>query len=481
MAYVSPAQIEAMKTAGVPAALKDGKYLIPLSPNQMALLLGLYNMVKGDNNEESPWDVAYAKFRELYHVDEGLWVATELPPETVPVQPVQAAAEPAKKLAEAQLYHTKPKVLFGPGRWASETGWVEKTDADCREMVQNFHELKDRVFVTNKIDHDDEQRGVEQIGALRDLSGEPMVGYVEDVWWDPAGNVVMGRLAVPEEVAQSIDRHELKKVSIEFDDRWWDGAEERRRDNVLKHAALLGVRWPAYTNQPDSLEIERSVMAADGGSGAIRYCLSLADAEPQRALSEGGGEDVEKLEELKTRITELEAENAELKAAQPDEEKDALRAEVAELKEKLALSDQAKAAADEKIADAELVAKEATVDAAIAELTTADKKGDVRMLPKEAVVEKARLMAADDSKTIKLAEGGGEVEKSEFELGIEALKLRPVVLKLAEQGVDDSDPLHKGKPKDELPPETPQEKEAREGMGYVRQADGSWASPKDKE
>jgi hypothetical protein len=57
-------------------------------------------------------------------------------------------------------------------------------------------------------------------------------------------------------------------------------------------------------------------------------------------------------------------------------------------------------------------------------------------------------MSMDDSKTIKLAEGEGdgvETMASPFEQACEAIRKRPVVLKLAEQGVDDSDPLHKGK------------------------------------
>ena len=161
-------------------------------------------------------------------------------------------------------------------------------------------------------------------------------------------------------------------------------------------------------------------------------------------------EDKERKELLAT-IEELRTKIAEFEAAQPDEEKESLKAELAEVKEKLELATKAKAAVDEKIADAEVKAKKDVVEGVLKEAVTADKDGNVRMKPAEAEALKPVLMAMDDSKTIKLSEGkdGGEpVMASPFERACEAIRNRPVVLKLSEQGVDDSDDLHKGTDKE---------------------------------
>ena len=195
-------------------------------------------------------------------------------------------------------------------------------------------------------------------------------------------------------------------------------------------------------------------------------------------------EDNERIKELLAKVETLKGEIEELKAAQPDEEKVALEAKVTDLTAKLELATKAREKADEKIADAEVKAKEDVVDGVLKEAVTADKDGKVQMLPAEAEALKPVMLAMDDSKTIKLAEGEGdgvETMASPFEQFCETVRNRPVVLKLAEQSVEGGDDLHPGKPKDELKPETAQEKETREAMGYERQADGSWASPKDKE
>ena len=154
--------------------------------------------------------------------------------------------------------------------------------------------------------------------------------------------------------------------------------------------------------------------------------------------------------ELEGQIETLTARVAELEAAQPDEEKESLKAALAELKEKMELAAKAKKAADEKIAEAEVKAKEDVVDGVLKEAVTADKDGNVKMTPAEAEVLKPVMLAMDDSKTIKLSEGedGEAVMGSTLDQFIGTIKDRAAVLKLAEKGVDDSDDLHKGKEKE---------------------------------
>lgn len=340
----------------------------------------------------------------------------------------------------AEKFKTKPKILFGPGRFRAQGGeWVDKSEADCAEMVLNYHELADQgVLPRVKVGH-----------PKGDDSGAPKLGVIADAWIDPAGNKIMGPLGdLPKELAGAIEAGEYDKVSIEISEHWWDEREQRFRDNVITGIAVLGAKWPAFKDQPDNLTIARSQMADAGGEGVSVYRLSMADMEV--APDNGGGEDVEDKErkELEATIEELKAKIVELEAAAPDEEKDALEAKVAELTEKLELATKASEAAAEKIAKAEVKAKEDVVDGVLKEAVTADKDGNVKMLPTEAEVLKPVLMAMDDSKTIKLSEGkdgGGPVMASAFEQFCETIRNRGPVLKLAEKSVDDSDPLHKGK------------------------------------
>lgn len=358
---------------------------------------------------------------------------------------------------------TEPKVLFGPGKFRAEGGeWVEKSEADCAEMVLNFTELAAR----------GEYPGV-TLGHPTDTAA-PKFGELREAWWDPAGNCIMGPLdELNPELGEAIEAGAFDKVSIVFADNWWDPVLGRHRNNVITEVGVLGAKWGAFKPQPDKLTIARTMSEA-GGKGVKVYRLSMADMEG--APDDGGGEDVEIIEELKARIVELTAENETLKAAAPAEpvepaEPTALEAKVTELEAELELARAAKVAADEKISEATLKAKEATVDAAIAALTTADKKGDIHMLPHEAVVEKARLMAADDSRTVKLAEGDGEVEKSEFELGMESLRRRPVVLRLAENGLTEeggAEVIQKGDPKPTVEVKlSASERKAAKGFGQT--------------
>ena len=342
---------------------------------------------------------------------------------------------------------TEPKILFGPGKFLAEDGqWVEKSEADCAEMVANFNDLAAR----------GEYPGV-TLGHPKDTAA-PKFGVLREAWWDPAGNCIRGPLdELNPELAEAIEAGAFDKVSVVFADNWWDPVAGRHRNNVITEVGVLGAKWGAYKPQPDKLTIARS-MSESGGKGVKVYRLSMADKV--EAPDAGGGENVETIEELKARIVELEAENETLKAAAPAEEEPPAEEpaeepaedteEVKALKAELALAKEAQAAAAAKIAEATAKAKEATVDAAIAAATKADKGGNIHMLPHEAPVEKARLMAADDSHTVRLAEADGtESEKNEFELGMEALKRRPIVLRLAENGLTEeggAEVVQKGDP-----------------------------------
>lgn len=154
-------------------------------------------------------------------------------------------------------------------------------------------------------------------------------------------------------------------------------------------------------------------------------------------------EKVEK--DLREKILSLETQIAKFEAAQPDEEKEKLLAEIADLKKKLELATKAQKAADEKIATAVLKAKEDVIDGVLKEAVTADKDGQVTMKPDEAKAQKAILLSLDDTKTIKLADKDGkEVTVSPFEMALSAIKARPAVLKLAEKSHEEADDLHKG-------------------------------------
>ena len=339
----------------------------------------------------------------------------------------------------AETFKTKPKILFGPGRFRAQGGeWVDKSEADCAEMVRNFNELAARgEFPSVTLGHPSS-------------AAAPKLGVLHEAWWDPAGNCITGPLDdVNPGLAEAIEAGEYDKVSIVFADNWWDPVAGRHRNNVITEVGVLGAKWGAFRPQPDKLTIAHP-MAEAGGKGVRVYQLSMADIE--EAPDEGGGEDVEDKErkELEAKIEALVAKVKELEAAQPDEEKDALEAKVADLTEKLELATKAQKAAAEKIADAEVKAKEDVVDGVLKEAVTADKDGNVHMTPAEAEVQKAVLMAMDDTKTVKLSDADGkEVEKSLFEVALEGVRNRGIVLKLSEKSVDGSDGLHKGKEKDE--------------------------------
>ena len=371
----------------------------------------------------------------------------------------------------AEKFKTKPKILLGPGHWLGMEDMVcDKTEADFLEMEQNFKELAGRGLIPGIAPgHDDDSPS--DLALPDNNTGAPLLGVAGNIWWDPAGNRLMTYLdELQEPMATDIKDGKYRSLSAVIKDHWWDGVEGRYRDNVITEVGVLGVKWPGYGDQPDRLEIEGAAtrMADTGGDGARVYRLSMADMEV--APDEGGGEDVEDKErkELLDKIEALETKVAGLEAAAPDEEKVALEATVKELTEKLELATKAGEKAAEKIADAEVKAKEDVVDGVLKEAVTADKDGNVKMLPTEAKALKSVMLAMDDSKTIKLSEGkdGGEpVMGSVLDQFIGTIKDRKPVLKLAEKGVDGSDPLHKGKEKVEPEPKlTPREARAADGF-----------------
>ena len=378
----------------------------------------------------------------------------------------------------AEKFRTKPKILLGPGHWKGMEDMVcDKTEADFLEMQRNFKELSARGLIPGVAPgHDDDSPS--DLTLPGNGTGAPLLGVAGDIWWDSAGNRLMTYLdEVPENLAGDIRGGKYRSLSAVIKDRWWDGVEGRYRNNVITEIGVLGLKWPGYGDQPDRLEIEGPTtrMTETGGDEAKTYRLSMADVDTTKAPDEGGGEDVEDKErkELMGQIETLTARVAELEAAQPDEEKETLKAELAEVKGKLELATTAQKAADEKIADAEVKAKEDVVDGVLTEAVTADKDGNVRMLPAEAETQKAVLMSMDDSQTIKLAEGedgGDPVMASPFEQACKAISERPVVLKLAEKAVTEdggAEGLHKGEEKVEEPDLTLAERKAAKGFGQT--------------
>ena len=429
--------MEAAKAAKFPTALKSGEASVPLTLAQVNRLAALYDGIKREGKADNPMAVAIAQFKDEYRTVDGGW------------------AKKKKALADepAPHYKTKPKILFGPGRFQAVDGrWVEKSEADCEEMVRNFRDLAAR----------GEYPSVTKGHPAG--TGAPKYGELVDAWIDPAGNKIVGPLGkMPEDFGKSIERGEYDKVSIVFSDNFWDPTARKFRDNVITQVGVLGAKWGAYKDQ-DALEIDHTELAEGGGDGVVRYCLSMADME--EAPDEGGGENVdEKVEkDLREKILKLETLVAKFEAAQPDEEKEKLLAEIKDLKKKLELAEKAQKAADEKIADAALKAKEAVVDGVLEEAVTADKDGQVKMKPDEAKLQKPILLSLDDSKTIKLAgKDGKEVETSPFEMALSAIKARPAVLKLAEKSVEDATDQHPGT--DDKSGLTETDKDVAKGMG----------------
>jgi hypothetical protein len=338
----------------------------------------------------------------------------------------------------AERFKTKPKILFGPGRFRAEGGeWVDKSEADVAEMLLNFRELAAR----------GEYPSVTK-GHPKD-SAAPKYGELCEAWVDPAGNRIVGPLdMLPGEFAQSVERGEYDKVSIVFLDHWWDPVSERFRDNVITEVGILGAKWGAYKAQ-DALEFDHTALAEGGGDGVVRYRLSMADVETTKALNSGGGEDVEDKErkELLATIEELRTKIAELEAAAPDEEKDALEAKVADLTEKLELATKAGAQGGRdrrrqgERADAPGGGQDPEgrpdVDGRLQDHQA--RRGRGRRRGDNGIAVRAGVRGHPD---------GVETMASPFEQACEAIRQRPVVLKLAEKGVDDSDPLHKGKEKE---------------------------------
>lgn len=415
--------MDAAKEADFPTSLKAGGVSVPLSLAQVNRLAELYDAIKSEGEADNPMAAAIAQFKREFRAIDGAWVKRKQ----------MADDEQPQKLVPLKV-----KSLFGPGRWKSGTGWVRKTAQDCEAMVSQFHEFLEagRIRPTYKTGHKAQKKDDS------DPTMAPLEGVIDDMWWDPAGNRIDAQISVKPEVAEDIEQNRLT-VSLEFDDHWWDGVAGRYRDNVVRHVSGLGAAHPAWTGQTDRLAVDRANMSEDR-EPAVRYCLSMDNAEPldNDETNGGGEEDVEETEKLKARIAELEAELESLRAKGEDEsdgEPDETAEELAALKEQLDLEKKAREAAEAKIAEADAKAKEATVDAALDKAVE-----EQRMTPAEKPVEKARLMSADDTKTVKLADADGkEVEKSEFELGLEALAKRARIYNLSEQGSADADDVTK--------------------------------------
>ena len=160
MPYTS---MDAAKTAKFPTALKSGKTSIPLTLAQVNRLAALYDAVK-DGDSDNPMAVAITQFKNEHRAVDGGWVKKK------------------KALAEdrAPRYKTKPKILFGPGRFRAQGGeWVDKNSdglpspgefpRDNSDTPEVLHDFDGFVFT------DPTNRDTDGDGQLDGTDNDPLI------------------------------------------------------------------------------------------------------------------------------------------------------------------------------------------------------------------------------------------------------------------------------------------------------------------
>ena len=385
--------IEAAKEAKFPTTI-DGA---PLTIKQVNHLAEMYDSIKQGGDVDEPMAVAVAQFKKLYKKQDGAWVKR---PAEHADDPGDALRRVIAEIAESPTsdYETEPKVLFRPGKWKGLSYPV----ARCKNMARHFAELAKRGLTPSiLVGHDPRQR-MARAFDFSFLDGLPSLGKAR-IWWDEKAQAVMHTLhSMPEKLARLIQEGRYETVSATVLDEWNDDQDGTTRKDVIPFVSVLGVQWPGMQGMTDKLAIAGAPSYTHSmtfaGQEVEVTTIPLDEIEPLE--TEGGDEDMEKLEALQTEVNELKDRLAEYEAMPTKEalaallasfevedidaakEKwDAAKAELATYKE---LDEKAKKAAEEAAAKAAETRIDETLEQGV-------KDGVIKVAQKEA--EKAALMA----------------------------------------------------------------------------------------
>lgn len=295
----------------------------------------------------------------------------------------EASQKPVVKNDELPTEEIKNVAVAAEGNWVASNGMKFKATSKVLDaMVANFHELK--------------KRGMKPYLKLGHLSskdhikatGMPALGWVTDL--RRVGEKVVADFShVPRKVAQLIRARSYARVSPEIVLRYADPVGGKNYGNVLRAVGLLGATTPAMTTlddiisnlfegfaPPDEL---MTAAATFGPQDTGIFTFSMPFEEVAGDATEGEIDmDPKELQELKDRLTALEAQSTNVLAA-------------------LGFSGDASKGKDVIVEITRLVGENATTKKALEEQTAVKFSADV-----DALIAKAKT----DGKLLPAAEAG---------------------------------------------------------------------------
>lgn len=305
----------------------------------------------------------------------------------------QANAAMAKNMAQMQTFNINGVEIFSAGKWNGD----DYTDADIDHIVAAFEHTGWEPPL--KLGHNGEQ----EKALMQD--GQPALGWVGRVY-KQGGKLLADFKEVPSKLYEAMKRGNYKRVSSEI--YWNYTANGKTFPRVLKAVALLGADIPAVTNLESIAGLYKD--------GENNY----------KVYTEREEENMAELDELKTKLAELTAQNAaaEAKTKELEAEKTALAAGKAE-------------------AETKLSQKENEVRAAKVKAYIAEQKKAGRVTPAFENELESLLLGASDQKTFSYSHEGKTVDLSQRETIERMIGALPKLVEFKELGGQGDDELDK--------------------------------------
>lgn len=209
---------------------------------------------------------------------------------------------------------------FAPGTWNG----LPFTRTDVQEIAANFKALEPYHSVPLKFGHNDKQ-------PMTD--GQPALGWVVGARVTEDGKLMLRASDVPNIVARAIKQKLYKKVSVELDVSVEHKGKFYRY--VLSGVALLGADIPAvntladlnhYLDDKPALAASRRTVFTAIGAGTETKEFTMDEATKKAiadAIAAALGPVREQMTAATAKITQLEAENAQLKRDKEDRDRTA--------------------------------------------------------------------------------------------------------------------------------------------------------------